>query len=275
LNIYSVRDYLRQWFSTKGIPECPEFPAALSDGWHHPDVLLTMFGENPASFCVFQTLSEKSFCNIAPLNNTPGLIWLIRPFSSDITDLLADFLKDWQQQMYNAADETRFVLSSIIVSGCDFFERGSTFKILFNGAQVGDVRVFSSVFEEKLDEPVLILTMDVGKVLRCVSRDTVSFEPDWLDNAKLSRYSAFHAFSVPNYAASRTSDFLVHEIERITKKSGCSEFEKLNSMILLYNSSRGTFSECQKLRMVFKDSMKAIIKAIENSILSEKAVRSQ
>ena len=273
MNIYSVRDFLRQWFSRKGIPECPEFPAALGDGWHHPDVLLKILGKEASSFCVFQTLSQKNFCNIMPLINSPGLIWLSRPFSSDFFEVCTDFLNTWQQEMYQDSSEQRFVIDSAASSAGEFFDRGCCFKIFFNGVEVGEIRVFSALLDEKLVEPAAVFTVDVGKVLRCISKETVAFEPDWLDRAKLSRYSAFHAFSGPDYRANRSSEFLIHEIERVTRKADRSEFEKLNSLISLYNSSRGTFSDCQKLRQAFRDALKTVNASLQNSSEEEKAVR--
>lgn len=273
MNIYSVRDYLRQWFSKKGIPECPEFPAALSDGWHHPDVLLTILRKEPATFCVFQTLSEKSFCNIMPLSNSPGLVWLLKPFRGNFFALAADFLNDWLKVMYGDTTESKFVIAGMTNQTGEMYDRGCCYKIYFNGVEAGEIRVFSAILDEKLNEPAVVLTIDVGKVLRCRAKDTVCFEPDWLDHAKLSSYSAFQAFPGPDYSNSRSAEFLIHEIERITKKSAKSEFEKINALIMLYNSSRGTFTECQKLRTVFRDAIKDVRNKLQADEPSEKAAK--
>jgi hypothetical protein len=273
LNIYSVRDYLRQWFSRKGIPECPEFPAALSDGWHHPDVMLTILGKEPSTFCVFQTISEKSFCNIMPLANSPGLIWIIKPFRQDFFDLAADFFKDWLQAMYQDAAEQRFIFSAIANQPGELFDRSCCYKISFNGVDAGELRVFSALLDDKLTEPAAVLTIDVGKVLRCMSKETVCFEPDWLDHAKLSRYSAFHAFPGPDYGNNRSAEFLIHEIERICKKSEKSDFARINSLLQLYNSSRGTFSECQKLRGIFRDALRNVKNSLQGTVAGEKVAR--
>jgi len=273
LNIYSVRDYLRQWFSQKGIPECPEFPAALSDGWHHPDVMLTILGKEPSTFCVFQTISEKSFCNIMPLGNSPGLIWIIKPFRQEFFDLSADFFNDWLKAMYEEETQQRFIVSAVANQTGELFDRSCCFKIHFNGAGVGEIRVFSALLDEKLPEPSAVLTIDVGKVLRCMSKETVSFEPDWFDHAKLSRYSAFHAFPGPDYGNNRSSEFLVHEIERIGKKSEKSDFAKINGLLQLYNSSRGTFAECHKLRGVFRDALRTVKNSLHSQMAGEKAAK--
>lgn len=271
MNIYKVRDYLRQWFSSRGIPECPEFPAALSQGWHHPDTLLTMLDAQPASFCVFQTLAEANFCNIKPVTGSPGLIWLVKPFCENFLDRCADFFADWQKAVYQSGDEQRFVISSSGSGGGEFSERGCGFCICFNGIAVGEIRIFSAMLEERLKEPCAVLTIDVGRVLRCLSGETVAFEPDWIENHKLSRFAAFNAFVRPEFGNSRTSEFLVHEIERISKATDRTPFEKINQLIMLYNSSRGTFSECQKLRSHFRDALKSVNEALRQKSHEEKA----
>lgn len=263
MNIYSIRDFLRQWFSKKGIPECPEFPAALSDGWHHPDVLLTMLRKEPISFCIFQTLSEKSFCNVMPLKNSPGLVWLVKPFDVQFLEILSDFLTEWQQALYQGDSGQRFVLAALSPETGEFSERGCVYKIIFNGVDCGECRVFSAMLDERLKDAVGVVSIDVGKILKCISASSISDEPDWLDKIKLSSFSAFHAFPAPRYLANRSSEFLIHEIERIKTKTEYSDFEKLNSIIMLYNSSRGTFFECQKLRGHFCDALRSIIKFVQ------------
>ncbi|GAB4272123.1 MAG: hypothetical protein Kow0029_10460 [Candidatus Rifleibacteriota bacterium] len=265
MNIYTIRDILRQWFSQKGIPECPEFPAALSDGWHHPDVLLAMFRKKNDTFCIFQTLSEHSFCNIGPLKNSPGLIWLVKPFSPQFPDILFDFLNDLQSKLYAENTEQRFSISALATASGDFQDRSCTYQILFNGLVCGECRIFSEMLEEKLRTPVALITIDVGRLMRFVIPRDIEEDPDWLDSRKLKQYAAFHAFQGPKYEANRTSEFLLHEIYRLVKNQDSGEFEKLNSLINLYNSSRGTFAESLKLRKSFCNAIKKIIDSFNHS----------
>lgn len=269
MNIYNVRDLLRQWFHSQGIVECPEFPAALSDGWHHPDVLLSILGGEATSFCVFQTISEKAFCNIAPLKNSPGLVWVVKPFDVQFLEIFGNFLTELEQNLYQGPTQQRFAIKGDSAQKGDLLERSCSYKVIFNGIETGECRVFSSILGEKLKESVAVVTMNVGRVLRSMSKEQAKSEPDWLENRKLSQFSAFQAFPGPKYNASRSSDFLIHEIERIEKKHVDSAFARLNDLIMLYNSSRGTFFENQKLCENFCNALKKIketvFKASENT----------
>ncbi|MGM0598594.1 MAG: hypothetical protein ACQETH_02140 [Candidatus Rifleibacteriota bacterium] len=252
MNIFKFKDFLHHWFISKGIQECPGFPAALSDGWHHPDILLNIFKKEPVSFCVFQTMARKQFCPSGNSHNlTTGIIWLVKPYSPQFLDIFSEFLLDIQQELYGDKSSQRFIIEGQSPEIGELLERGGAYRVFFNGIETGECRVFSAVAGESLAEPVAVVTIDFGRILQASGKDAALDEPEWQSQTRLSEFAAFQAFFKPEFISTMSIEEVLSEIDKLEKNKKISEFQRINALLRLYNSTRATFKDCQKVRDKF------------------------
>jgi hypothetical protein len=267
LNIFKFKDFLHNWFILKRIQECPGFPAALSEGWHHPDILLSLFNKEPASFCVFQTMVRKQFCPSDYSNNlTKALVWLVKPYSPKFLDIFSEFLLDIQQEIYGDKSKQRFVIEGRSPDIGDLLERGGAYRVLFNGIDNGECRVFSSVAGENLAEPLAVVTIDFAGILQASDKNTALNEPEWQNKTKLSDFAAFQAHFKPEYISTMSIEEVLENLEELEKDKNISEFQRINALLRLYNSTRTTFKDCQKVRDRFCFVLKNTGQAYQNKL---------
>lgn len=265
MNIFNFKDFLHRWFISKGVQECPGFPAALSNGWHHPDILLNIFAKEPVSFCVFQTMTRKQFCPSGDSDSlTTGLIWLVKPYSPQFLDIFSEFLLDIQQEIYGENSKQRFVIEGQSPEIGDLLERGGAYRVSFNGIEVGECRVFSAVAGENLAEPLAVVTIDFASILQASDKDLALEEPQWQSQTRLSEFAAFKAFVKPEYISAMSIEDVMSEINSIENNKNMTEFEKINALLRLYNRTRATFQDCQKVRDKFCFLLKNTGKAFQN-----------
>ncbi len=155
----------------------------------------------------------------------------------------------------------------------DFLDRGCLQKILFNGIEVGECRIFSEIFMEKLDAPAAVITLNIGLLLKCSSAEKVQDEPEWIKNYKLGQFAAFAAFASPGFEHEFSANQLQKRILEIKQRPQASVFDKINSLTFLYNCSRATFADCQKLKQQFCKTIKELNNELVHIDESDKSER--
>lgn len=275
MNICGLREFLRKWFAAHNVCECPEFPAALRQGAEHPDILISLFDKQPLSLCIFQMLSERSFCNLEPLKKSPGLIWLVKPFATDFFKALTEFLTEVEEAVFRDEAQGRFCLAGALEPINTLIDRASIYKILLNGIEVGECKVVTSALHENISQDAAIVTLNLGLLLKCRFNETVKTSPEWVNNLSVDYFAALSAFPGPRFLETVSDDEVIKKIDKIVKDNGCNEVDKLNRLIFFVNHLGADFGEREKVRSFFCSAIGNLSKIIaqnRNISKSEKLI---
>ena len=255
MTLIELREKLRVWLNQNGISEIPQYPVALFNGWHHPDILLSLFEDGPTGLFSFQMIEERSFCSGEPLSASPGLIMVVKPYTAEFFTRMASFFTAISE-LAGGSTGNSFVFQASHEFERTLSERGSNWDISYNGVVCGNLTVLSEVLATKIKRPAAFVSLDLAKFLRCNSAQTVKQPAQWSDTKVFDQFFASDAY-LADMGGKTTVAALLQQLEKISSLNNASA--ALNGIIKLFLQAKVALRCNLKLSSAFVDALNRII----------------
>lgn len=255
MTLIELREKLRVWLNQSGISEIPQYPIALFSGWHHPDILISLFEEGNSTLFTFQMLEERSLCSGDPLSATPGLVMLVKPYTPELLTRM-NGLFSALSDLAGASVGNSFAFHASQEFERILGERGSNCNFSYNGVVCGSLIVLSEVLATQLKQPAALISLDLARFLRCNSAEAVLQPTQWSETRVYDQFFAADAYLADIGSKISTSTLL----QQLEKLSGLDDLTAaLNGIIRMFLQARGAILCNLKLSAAFVEALKRIV----------------
>lgn len=195
MDILHLTGIIRSCLTQKQATEIPSYPISLTYSWLHPDLVIAAMTPGDKSLFSFQMLSpETKLIPIKPQKPQAYLMWLIKPYISDVHVVIEKFLNDILNGQSIESNKASFSLTTSGSLSDNFGERGCNWKILINGVEFGNFSIFSELIGRELADPVCICTINL-EAFSSYSSETSVFE-GWANGQNLDKFVASQAYKM-------------------------------------------------------------------------------
>lgn len=255
MTLIELREKLRIWLNQTGISEIPQYPVALFSGWHHPDILLSLFEDGPTGLFAFQMVEERSLCSGEPLSASPGLIMVVKPYTPEFFTRLTGFFSALSE-LAGGTPGNSFAFQASHGFESILGERGSNCDLSYNGVVCGNLTILSEVLATRIKQPAALISLDLAKFLRCNSAEAVRHPAQWSETKVFDQFFAADAYLADNSLKMPTAA-LLQQLEKISSLDNAST--AFNGIIRLFLQVKSSLLCNLKLSNAFVEALNRIV----------------